>query len=693
MMSADHGDHDDHEGHEHELYDGIEICTLPVPSPSIQAAAQAAAAAAAASTVQAFFPLGAIPVLNSLPGAAASIYLDFDGHVDPTWLNFSNVVTPVFDRDGNPGTFSTAEIDEMKLVWEVVAEDYAPFNINVTTVPPPSFGDREALRVAIGGAGSWFTAVVGGVAPINAFTNGAENTVFVFTDNVAGAKNVGEASSHEVGHALGLLHQSEYDANGVKTAEYSTGPGDGRAPIMGVAYGSVRGLWWNGPNSTSSTTIQDDLSIVSGTNNGFGYRNDDHGNAFKVATKFPASKNISFRFDGILTSTVDVDYFSFVTGAGRISVSAAVPQIVNNLDVKLELRNAKGDIIAFDAPSGIFDAAITATVPAGTYVVVVASQGGYGDIGPYSLTGTIVKPNHLIKAARNLAVAPAQATRVQLNWIDAANNESGYIVERSTNNRRWIRIATLPANSTSYVDTTSGAAYYYRVRVFNNDFEATSNVATLPTPATPTKLVALGRTATHVQLKWRDNSLNESTFIVQRSSNNGRTWSTIGQVRPNLDTIIDRSVTPRRQYLYRVAAVNGDIQSAFSNTARVVTPGLKPRVSTGIAVSAGLPFGTTPQAQAADSVRVQQPDLDLTALPSGPKSPSLESAATPPVAVQCALKVASSRTASVPALTVGAVIEAARPASKAASWEALLDAAFADDAWSLRPGRNALLVG
>ena len=43
---------------------------------------------------------------------------------------------------------SYAEISRITEIWARVAEDFAPFDINVTTVDPGSFNNREALRVA-----------------------------------------------------------------------------------------------------------------------------------------------------------------------------------------------------------------------------------------------------------------------------------------------------------------------------------------------------------------------------------------------------------------------------------------------------------------------------------------------------------------------------------------------------------------
>ena len=41
---------------------------------------------------------------------------------------------------------------------------------------------------------------------------------------------------------------------------------------MGNSYYATRGLWWNGQNSQGSTVMQDDMAVIAGPANGFGYR-------------------------------------------------------------------------------------------------------------------------------------------------------------------------------------------------------------------------------------------------------------------------------------------------------------------------------------------------------------------------------------------------------------------------------------
>ncbi len=284
------------------------------------------------------YPLANLPQLSSLPGATATLYLGFLGHYDASWGSYSNITTPVFDQDGDATTFSDAELATITNIWQAVSEDYSPFNVNVTTVLPPSFANGAAQFVAIGGNGAWTGGTYGGVAYIDSFTNSLPNVSFVFTANLANgyAKYTADAAAHEAGHAFGLQHQSQYAANGSLLNAYYAGPGDGTAPIMGNSYSAPRSLSWYG-TSTSSITFQDDMTVIARAANGFGYRADDHGNSVNTASVLVVSGN-QVSATGIIGANGDVDYFSFDTGAGNISLSVNVLANYNNLDARLELR-------------------------------------------------------------------------------------------------------------------------------------------------------------------------------------------------------------------------------------------------------------------------------------------------------------------------------------------------------------------
>ena len=86
----------------------------------------------------------------------------------------------------------------------------------------------------------------------------------------------------------------------------------------------------------------------------------------------------------------------------------------------------------------------------------------------------------------SLSAAPASKTQINLTWLDQSANETGFQIERSTNNKIWAQITpSAGANVTSYANTglKANTTYYYRVRAYNSaGNSAYSNVASAKTP-------------------------------------------------------------------------------------------------------------------------------------------------------------------------------------------------------------------
>jgi hypothetical protein len=139
-----------------------------------------------------------IPLLSSRPGAPASVYLNFGGDTVSSWLGYSLGTIPAFS-----GTSTT-----MEEIWQEVAENYSPFNINVTTVKPTS---GEVSQIDVGGNGSWTGGTYGGLAQVGGMSSSsASNPVrgFVFPDNLGNGYYwyVADGCTHESGHNMGLQH-------------------------------------------------------------------------------------------------------------------------------------------------------------------------------------------------------------------------------------------------------------------------------------------------------------------------------------------------------------------------------------------------------------------------------------------------------------------------------------------------------
>ena len=134
------------------------MSVTPINTARIPDASAMVVGPVAPTNQQVDFQMG-LPALDSLPGAPATLYLDFDGNFLNTWSTggqtFTNVTTPVWDMDGNTSNFSAAEQAVIKEVWARVAEAYAPFDLDVTTVDTDPvnhvYADHQVARVVIGG--------------------------------------------------------------------------------------------------------------------------------------------------------------------------------------------------------------------------------------------------------------------------------------------------------------------------------------------------------------------------------------------------------------------------------------------------------------------------------------------------------------------------------------------------------------
>jgi len=159
--------------------------------------------------------------LHSKPGAANMVYLDMDGHT-VTGTAWNGAGDPLnmrpYDSSGNDNDFTGTELKEIAEVWKRVAEDFAPFDIDVTTEEPSAFGPNVGhilvTRKADRAGKVIYNCNCGGVAYVDVW--GGSNYSFyqpalVFLDGVTGPHNISEAASHELGHNLGLSHDGTSD--------------------------------------------------------------------------------------------------------------------------------------------------------------------------------------------------------------------------------------------------------------------------------------------------------------------------------------------------------------------------------------------------------------------------------------------------------------------------------------------------
>jgi hypothetical protein len=184
-------------------------------------------------------------------------------------------------------------------------------------------------------------------------------------------------------------------------------------------------------------------------------------------------------------------------------------------------------------------------------------------------------------APYSLSAIAASSSSVSLTWVDASSNEGGFRVERASGGGAYALVASLPANTRSWVNTglAAATAYSFRVRAYNTaGSSAYSNTATATTsgttslPAAPSSLRATAASSSSVSLAWVDASSNESGFRVERASG-GSAYALVATLAANTRSWVNSGLSPATAYSYRLRAYNTAGSSGYSNSATATTPG------------------------------------------------------------------------------------------------------------------------
>jgi hypothetical protein len=368
--------------------------------------------------------------LHSRPGAPRVILLDFTGYTtsNTAWNRVSgrpaSIVTPPYDVDGNPGGFSDQEKANIISMWRAVAEDFAPFDVDITTEEtdpntkqPIDLTDRGQRAVIGGSSSDWYGGVAGGVAYVNTFGDPYYSPAFIFPAQLSNGtpKFVWEAISHEVGHTLGLAH------DGNSAAQYYGGH-ENWAPIMGTGYFRSVTQWSKG-EYPGANNLQDDLGtmtdpnrVMLNINQYLAYLPDDHKNDVLSATNVddgtkyswqtsPSDSKRRYAFtSGTIETTGDVDYFKFRGTKGKTLVTIDLVPLTSdlrarsNVDLKLALFSKGSDtpIASFDQAGDLLLGTKEICLPnENDYILAIAGVGdnaaprigysNYASLGAYRL--------------------------------------------------------------------------------------------------------------------------------------------------------------------------------------------------------------------------------------------------------------------------------------------------------------------
>ena len=358
--------------------------------------------------------------LHSRPGASRTLYLDFNGHTVPanSFWDANAITIPPFKLAGTANASDQVNLDAIRDIWLHVAEDFAAWDINVTT-DATGIATKPGLRCIIGGrqdAVSDLGFGVMGVAFVGSFADplgkndkldGQDTPNFVFIDCTNPATSENDTTlnpttsnyevtilcvAHEVGHTLGLNHWGETPAGTGRS--YTRGHAvtghtgvTNVSPIMGNSalpgWPSVCNLnqWSKGDYAFSvadtGSGTQDDIAIISTFVPKLVGARDDHGDTLGTATVVTET---SITAGGIIADSSDVDLIKITPGIGLLTLNAT-PHLKyrnynGNLKVGLSLLNSSGTAVAGSYSLMSMGSTLNYNIPtAGTYYIKVNGLG------------------------------------------------------------------------------------------------------------------------------------------------------------------------------------------------------------------------------------------------------------------------------------------------------------------------------
>ncbi|OHU88456.1 MULTISPECIES: M12 family metallo-peptidase [Pseudoalteromonas] len=547
--------------------------------------------------------------LHSNPSSNNKVFLDFDGGIvsGRAWGSGATFDSAPYDLDGDPNTFNENERARIHDIWNRMADDFAAFDIDVTTEAPVEFGpnvgwvlftkDTDLSGYAMPHQGA------GGVAYVNVW--GRSNftyyqPAFVYYNRLGSgvASYMAEAGSHELGHNLGLSH------DGTSTQSYYPGLGNDSdpsswAPIMGASYYKNVTQWSKGEYPDANQN-QDDIAIIAtklgmtidteGSSDNPVILQVDSQGGFSATNRQIDPDNVSTGNKGSVQVS-DSDWFQFSVGSGPAEFIAIPAWDVfprsnkrgANLDIGLNLYDSSGTVVATNNTHNDTSASIQIDLAQGVYTLEVfgaagpyasdyASQGHFylqGQVTPATPDNTPPDPNPMSFAQAPTTMSDSEITMQAVSAIDDNGGVVSYRFDCTQNSNicqgsDWqsdtVFTATALQSQTQYCFSVQAKDLTGNTTVPSASLCATTHTPPpkpLP-PAPPSNLSVLDAQDGTALLNWQDNSDNELIFEVQRESQhkNGRWQATqlVASVGSNETTHTDNS--GKGTFRYRVRAVN-----------------------------------------------------------------------------------------------------------------------------------------
>ena len=470
--------------------------------------------------------------------------------------------------------------------------EYLGVNPNTNTIYAPAASGNEVF-VIDGATNTISTTVSAGIGPTGVGVNPSTNLVYI-TNNLDNTVSVIDGTNNSVVNTISVGSGPwTVGVNPTTNKIYVIDHQDGVDIIDGTTNGLISKISTIHPNSVGVnpttnmiyvTNFNDNsVSVIDGTTNSVT-------DTIAVGSG-PWSVGVNPTTNKVYVANINDNSVSVIDGTtNSVTDTIAVGSNPNSVGV-----NPTTNKIYVSSTNDNSVSVIDGTTNSVTDTIAVGSNPHEVGVNPTtnkiyvdnfnSYTISVISgstPINTSDAPTNLSTNVISSSQIDLTWTAPSNNGgseiAGYQIDRSNNGgSTWSTVVSnTSSNATTYSDTglAHSTTYSYRVSSINSiGTSLPSNVASATTlnvePSSPTSLTATGK-ITHIDLTWIAPSDNGGTpilgYAIQRSTDNGITWSTITQnTNSTGTTYTDSHLMPVRTYSYQVSAINSVGMSDSSN--------------------------------------------------------------------------------------------------------------------------------
>lgn len=220
-----------------------------------------------------------------------------------------------------------------------------------------------------------------------------------------------------------------------------------------------------------------------------------------------------------------------------------------------------------------------------TYRLRAFNAGGESD---YSDEASGTTPPQPPDVPSGLAVHADSTSQLTVTW-NAAPRAMSYILERKSGDGDFSPLPAFGADATRYVDTglAANTVYTYRIRARGNggDSDRSQPMSGRTLPVAPVGLRITRVEQTRIDLAWTDPNPGSAATKLERSEDQGATYTPVATVPPGVAFYRDTGVQAGKSYRYRAKSTNDSGDSGYSETADARTPPNPPGRPSGLVVT------------------------------------------------------------------------------------------------------------